>query len=234
MSLISICQDAASQLGLAQPSVISGSSDLTAQLLMRYAQQAGKELSKYHDWQNLIVEKTFTSVATQVQTASLPTSDYDRLPLNVELWNRSLNLRYVGPTPQRTWQRLKSGVAAGAIGYWRILGNQINIYPVPTAGQTLAYEYISKKWCQSAGGTGQALWMADTDVANIPEDILTLEIVWRFRAGRGFGQYAEDMDTCEREKEKAASRDRGSGRIRGGAGGSDWPPQPTWSGTVTT
>ncbi len=58
--------------------------------------------------------------------------------------------------------------------------------------------------------------MADTDTTVVPvfEELLVLEIIWRFRQSRGFAQYAEDMATCEREKERAASSDRGTGRIR--------------------
>lgn len=233
MSLLTICQDAASQLGLQQPSSIVGSSDLTAQILFRLANQAGKELMRYHDWQDLIVVKSFTTVAQVEQTNALAT-DYDRLVYNAELWNTSLNLRYVGPTTQRTWRWLNSaGVAAGVTGWWRIIGGALQIYPAPTAGQTLVFEYISKNFCQSSGGAGQAAWAADTDVGVLDEELFTLEIVWRFRQARGFPQYAEDLATCEREKEKAAARDRGTGRVRPDATfDAGWPPAPFFNGTI--
>lgn len=214
-----------------QPSVVVGSTDLTAQILLRHAQATGKQLSKYHDWQALTIENAFTSVAAVIQTDGLA-DDYDRMVHNPEVWNRTLHLRYMGPTPQRTWQRLQAGIGAGVIGYWRLLGGSFQVYPAPTAGQTIAYEYVSKNWCTSSGGDGQALWMADNDVCLMPEDLITLGIVWKFRQGRGFAQYAEDMETYEREIEKAAARDRGTGKIRP-ANNVNWPPQPTWSGTVT-
>jgi hypothetical protein len=66
MSLLTICQEAASELGLRQPSTIAGSSDLTAQILFRLANQSGKHLMRYHDWQNLIVVTTATATATIV------------------------------------------------------------------------------------------------------------------------------------------------------------------------
>lgn len=239
MSLLSICQEAASQLGLRQPATVVGSTDLTAQILFRFANQAGKELMRYHDWQNLTTEVTFTSLATIEQTNAFPSADYDRMVYNPEVWNRSSNLRYTGPTPQRIWQQLKTGISGGIIGWWRILSGELNIYPAPTAGQTIAFEYISKRWAQSSGGTAQATFMADTDTARITgdgrdEDLLILEMVWRFRQSRGFAQYAEDMATCEREKEKMASRDRGTGRIRpeSGVRETDWPPYPVWTGSL--
>ena len=233
MSLLSICQDAASQLGLRQPSIIVGSSDLTAQILFRFANQSGKELMRYHDWQALRVEALVTSTASVVQTGALPSADYDRMIYNPEIWNRTDNLRYTGPTPQRYWQQLQTGVAGGVVGWWRILANELNIYPAPTAGKIIAFEYVSKRWARSSGGSAQAKFMADTDTTVLDEDLLTLEMVWRFRQSRGFAQYAEDLATCEREKEKAASRDRGTGRIRPEeTRNTDWPPSPAWTGTI--
>lgn len=233
MSLLSIVQDAASQLGLRQPSLVVGSTDLTAQILFRFANQAGKELMRYHDWQALRIEALVTATASVVQTGALPSADFDRLLYNPEVWNRTDNLRYAGPTPQRTWQQLQAGVTGGITGWWRILGNELNIYPAPTAGKVIAFEYVSKRWARSSGGTAQSKFMADTDTTVLDEDLLTLEMVWRFRQSRGFAQYAEDLATCEREKEKAASRDRGTGRIRPESTRDvDGPPYPSWDGIL--
>lgn len=234
MSLLTIVQETASDLGLRQPDVVVGSTDLTAQILFRLANQVGKHLMRYHDWQALVVAKTFTSLATQEQTNALPTNDYDRMIYNAEVWNRTSNQRFVGPTPQRYWAYLLNGaITAGFPGYWRILGDDLNILPVMTAGQTIAFEYISKRWAASSGGTAQDAFMADTDTTLLDEELFVLEMVWRFRKSRGFGQYAEDMETAEREKEKRASRDRGTGRIRPENDNRDQPPPPMWSGSIT-
>lgn len=230
MALLDMVQNAAAQLGLRQPQAVVGSTDLTTQILLRFAQQEGKELARYHDWQNLIVQRTFTSLNQVIQTGAIP-ADYDRLMYNVEIWNRSTNQRYSGPTPQRDWAQMMAGFVGGIPGFWRLIGNQLNLFAAPDAGQTIAFEYITKNWCQSNAAVGQALWKADTDVALLSEDLMTLGMIWRYRASRGFPQYAEDMSTYEREKEKAASRDRGTGRIHGANNGG-WPPGPFFNGTI--
>ena len=229
MSLLSVCQEAASQLGLRQPSTIVGSTDLTAQILFRFANQAGKELMRYHDWQDLIVEALVTATASTVQVGALPSEDYDRMVYNPEVWNRTQNRRLAGPAPQRIWQQLQTGLSGGVTGWWRIVRGEFNVYPAPTAGDILAFEYISKRWAESSGGDAQSEFMADTDTALIPEDLLVLELVWRFRQSRGFAQYAEDLATCEREKEKMASRDRGTGRVRVS---DNYSATSTWPGTI--
>lgn len=233
MSLLTIIEDACSELGLRKPSAVVGSQDLTAQILLQIANQSLKHLYRYHDWQALIVDHTFTSVNQALQTGAIP-SDFGRLAHDVEVWNRSLNQRYVGPTPQRFWQQLQSSVAGGVTGWWRLMGNELHIFPAPAAGQTIAFEYISKHLVMNAVGDTQEKFEADTDEALIPEDLITLEVIWRYRKSRGYAQYAEDMATAEREKEKAASHDRGSGRIRPTSVDleNNWPPVPFWDGTI--
>jgi hypothetical protein len=212
---------------------VVGSTDLTAQILFRFANQAGKELMRYHDWQALTVEVSATSTATVIQSGMLPAADYDRMAYNAEVWNRSDDLRYTGPTPQRFWQQLQTGVSGGVVGWWRIIGGELNLYPAPSAGKIIAFEYISKRWARSSLSVAQSKFMADTDTTVLDEDLLTLDMVWRFRQSRGFAQYAEDLATCEREKEKAASRDRGTGRIRPeDTRTTDWPPFPVWTGSI--
>jgi hypothetical protein len=66
----------------------------------------------------------------------------------------------------------------------------------------------------------------------LDEDLFILEVIWRYRKGRGFPQYAEDLETCEREKEKRASRDRGTGRKRVENTTASFPPAPTFSGVI--
>jgi hypothetical protein len=232
MALLQVIQDAASQLGLRQPQAVFGSTDLTAQILLRFAQQEGRELAKWTDWQALTVQKTFTTLGQVVQTNALPSDDYDRMAYNAEVWNRTNNQRYTGPTAQRLWQQLQNGITGGVTGWWRILGGQLNIYPAPTAGQTLAFEYLSKNWVLSADDDAQDRWMADTDTSLLDEDLMVLGIVWRYRHSRGFPQYAEDMKTYELMKEKVAARDRGTGRVRTNSDGVDYPPPPVWDGTI--
>jgi hypothetical protein len=225
-TLLSIVQDASVLLGFNEPTAGFTATDLTTKKLIKLANQAGRELMRYHDWQDLIVEQSFASLGTQEQTGALPAADYDRLAYNAIIWDTSAHLQLMGPTPQRYWRQIIAGISSGVSGYWRIVGGELNILPVVTAGNVLKFEYVSKRWVISAIGVLQDSFLADTDTVVAPRfaDLLTLELIWRFRQSKGFGQYAEDMATCEREKEKAASYDRGSGRIR--KEGNDYPASP--------
>lgn len=233
MSLLTIIQDAAAQLGLKQPDAVVGSTDLTAKALLRFANQEGKELARWHDWQALTVTRTFDSVNAIEQTGAIP-DDYDHMAFNVEIWDRTRNQRFTGPTDQRTWQQLQSGITGGIAGWWRLLRGELSIYPPPPDGSTIAFEYISRNWCEAADHTPQNQFEDDADIALLSEDLITLGVVWRFQQSKGFAQYAEALETYEREKERAAARDRATGVIRPDTTRTGMPPEPYWNGTVNT
>ena len=170
------------------------------------ARREGRELARRHDWQRLVVPYTFTTVALEAQ-AALP-ADYDHFVPDVEIWNRSSNTRYCGPVFSNEWMQLRSGFSSGAHGWWRLIGNVLHLYPAPTAGQTIALEYVSKNWCASGAGVTQSTWLANADVGLISEELMSLGITWRWLQAKGM-DYAEHMATYERELERMASRDRG-------------------------
>jgi hypothetical protein len=232
MTLLTIVQEAAGALSLPVPTAIVGASDASAILWFNLAKREGKELSRRHDWQNLVVEKTWTSTATVTQADAIG-SDFDHPVPDVEIWNRTSNLRYIGPVSSIEWGRLQTGVAGGIIGWWRIIGNVLNIFPAPTAGQTIAWEYISRNWCQSAAAVRQSTWVADTDTSLISEDLMSLGLTWRWLRAKGM-DYAEEMATYERDLERTTARSRALRVMSvGKTSDDDEPPQPYWSGTVS-
>lgn len=61
-------------------------------------------------------------------------------------------LRLFGPASAQQWQELKSGIIADGTRRWfRVRGGLLLIHPTPTVtGDTIAYDYVSNGWCQSA------------------------------------------------------------------------------------
>lgn len=215
MTLLSIVQGAAEALSLPEPDAVVTSNDRSIRKLLRFANQAGKQLARYHDWQDLIVEQEFPALDQRIQTNALPPIDYDRMLYRPVIWDRSENRKLIGPTDQKTWARLQTGVGLGGTGYWRILGSQLHIIPSPAPGNSICFEYISKRWVLSQFGENGEIFTDDTDTCRVPafEDLLELELIWRFQQSSGFAEYAENMKTCEKEKELAAAADRGSGEV---------------------
>lgn len=213
MSLLTIVQGACADLNIVQPSAVAASSDLQVKQLLELAKKEGKELARRFDWQILQKETSFTTAATETQTTlSAVASDFARI-VNRSMWNRTESRRILGPLNAQEWQHRKAAAAQAAVTYFfRIRGDSILFNPTPTAGQSVYFEYISTKWCQSSGGTAQTNWAADGDTALIDEDIIKLGIVWRWKMAKGL-EYAEDFRTYEMALQDIFGADAGKDNI---------------------
>lgn len=178
MSLLSICQNAADEIGIGRPTQVYAGTDPTTRRLLSAAQREGKSISRL-PWPVLRKEHTFTSVAQEAQGA-LP-DDWDRF-VDKTFWNRTLVRPMAGPYSPQEWQRIKARTAAGLTDNFTFRGGDILMWPAPTTGHTMAFEYFKKTWCQNADGdTERAAWAADSDTALLDEELLTLGVVWRYR-----------------------------------------------------
>ena len=164
MSLLTIIQDAANELGLVAPSsVVTATTDLVAQQLLAFANRTGKELRTEYEFPQLTKEYTFT-LATDTASYVMP-YDFDRFAFCTH-WDRTNNWEMIGPISESDWQFLKSGVTtAGNRRRWRFKDSttkQFYVDPTPTSsdnGTTLVFEYYSKNWIRPT------LWVTATAFA---------------------------------------------------------------------
>lgn len=232
MTLLTVIQNSCDRLGITRPTVAYASTDQQILQLVGLAQQEGKELSKRHPWQALTKEKTFTTTAAETQTSAIP-SDFDRF-VDETMYNRSQTRGIAGPLSPQEWQFNKSVVASTIIQAFRQRGNSILITPTPTAGETVAYEYISANWCQSNAAVERSAWAADADTGIVSEELMTLGVIWRWQKAKGL-DYAESFRTYEIQLAQISNRDGGKARLnagrRGGTTGQRPPyvPDGNWS-----
>jgi hypothetical protein len=169
-NLLDICTRALDEISSFNvPSYIVGNSDDTAKQLLAMAKKVGTELVRDYDWQEMIQEATFITAAS-VSAYDLP-SDYERLVSDTS-WDRTTARRSLGNSTARQWNLLKAWPTSSSISYsFRIIGGQVQLQPVPPADITFAYEYLSKNYCESSGGTSQEIWTADTDLPKLSDDL---------------------------------------------------------------
>lgn len=210
MSLLSMIQDATAELGLDRPTAVIADTSAQMRLFVRVANNEGRSLASRHDWQALTTETSFTTVAADSQTSSIP-SDFDRI-LPETMFNRTTNRQVYGPLDVSEWQRIKSSLVTRVNPAFRIRGGSVLITPQPTAGDSVYYEYISTKWCESSGGTAQTVWTADTDTGKLNESIMTLGIVWRFLAAKKL-DFQSQLADYERAVTDAILRDGSKRRL---------------------
>lgn len=205
MTLLSICQDAAVEIGVPKPSTVIGNADPIVMRLLRYAKREGAELVRRGNWQALRSEKTFVSLAQESQTAMVA-SDLDHF-INDTFWNRSQKRRLYGPKTPEEWQLIKGAVTSAVFNTYTYMGNAILINPVPAAGETFAYEYVSNQYCLSAALAVQAVWTADTDTPRLREELFTLGVIYRYKKGRGL-PFADDFSEYDMQVQEALMLDK--------------------------
>lgn len=206
MSLLTVVQNACRAIGKSPPTVVANSNDATILELFVLSSKSGQELARGHDFPELLREATFTGTAAVFQgniigiasTAVVANCDYERM-IPDTFWNRTQDRRIQGPSTPAEWSQLTAMNNIPDPLRFIIIGKGLYIGPNqgPSSGDSLAFMYFSNKWCESSGGVGQKSWSADTDVGIIPEQILELDLIWRWKQAKGFA-YAEDLETAQR------------------------------------
>ncbi|MBM3450558.1 MAG: hypothetical protein FJX78_06190 [Armatimonadetes bacterium] len=197
MTLLSLCQDAATEIGIAHPSAIVGQTSVDARRLLLLAREEARSLLR-RGWHQLLgAERTFTSVATETQTSILP-SDFSHF-IPGTFWNRSRHRPFVGPLTPQEWQQTKGWTTSPATDSFTQRADAILLNPVPSAGDTFAFGYVKNTFCQSSGGTAQSDWLTDSDVGVLPEELIRLGIIWRYKQSRGFATWQADYSKYEAE-----------------------------------
>lgn len=209
MTLLSICTDAADEIGILRPAVISGSVDPDAQKLLRFANKVGNNIMKSHAWPVLRREQVFTAVSGETQTNILP-ADFDRF-VPETFWNRSGSEFLAGPISPVEWSSIKSVTYSGPQRKFMQRGGDVALIPPLSGGETLAFEYISRNWCHGYDGTPRARWLADDDAAVLDEELITLGVIFEFldADGQPSARAAAQYDLCFKtlaDNSRASSR----------------------------
>lgn len=198
MSLLTIIGNVCKAIGLPTPAAVVSSSDTKVLELLALANNSGKSLALQFNFPELSQEATFLSVAALDQgllTAVITAADYLRI-ITDTMWDRTSVQKITGPSSPTAWQTLIANHSAGPPYVFRIRNRRLYIGPTAiTAGNTIAFEYYSSFWCESILGAGRAAWSVDSDVGRIPENILELDLIWRWKQAKGL-EYAEDLETA--------------------------------------
>lgn len=190
--LIQICTQALEDVtGFDIPSTIFSNDDDTAIAVKRAATKTGRELAAKIRWQALLDEHTFATV-NGTQDYSLPT-DYDGFASPV--WDRTNDWELLGPATSKIWQTLQSATVSAGVRYWfRVAGNYIQIYPTPTTANTIAFDYYSRYYSTTSGGTAQQDWAADTDLCRLDGELMILGVAYYFKKAKGLPFAEEKAD----------------------------------------
>lgn len=189
--------------------MVIGSTDQQVRQLLALANEEGASLSKRCDWQALTSQATFITVAAETQTNTPIPDDLDRF-IPDTFFNRTQQRPMIGPITPQEWQAIASQPVLGFVYLcFREREGSFIITPVPPAGDTIAYEYVSKNWAQSSAGQPKADFTSDDDTTYLDEEMFKLGLRWRFKQAKGL-QYGQDFDSYERYVSAKAGNDGGT------------------------
>jgi hypothetical protein len=208
LTCLQIIQSACKRIGILAPNTALSSNDQQIQQLVEISNEEGQDLASRYSFQALQIETIFTTVAAQVQGSLSTIAPGFKYIVNNTIWNRSLRRPVYGPRSEQDWQQIKAMQINGPWNSFRIINDQINFYPVPPAGQTCAFEYISTNWINTSTGSTSSIWTNDADTSKIDEQVLILGTIWRWKAAKGL-DYAEDFAKYERRVQDTMGRDAG-------------------------
>jgi|TARA_R110000824_G_scaffold129910_1_gene291509 hypothetical protein len=203
MTLLTICQDAAKIIGITAPNAVTASTDTSVIQLEACANQEGRAQVQRYKWEVLIKEGSHTTLAAESQGTMVSiASDFGRFSNNT-MWNRTTDRTYYGPITGSEWQRILAVVSGGITNYFRIRGGLLLMHPTPTAGQSVKFEYISKNWVDTSGGsTANAdKFSGDSQTTVLEEELVVLGVVWRFLKIKGLPFQQQFMEYQARVEE---------------------------------
>lgn len=235
MALLQIVQRFCERNGLHVPLTVYGSTETQVIQIKALLEEEGNDLARRHAWEGITFEASHTSVATESQGAiSTIANNGFRYIKNGTFWDRTNDTPITGPLTDKEWQASKVLSLSGPHYRYRLRGGNLLINPVPAAGYSWYFEYVSKNWILGADGvTYKQYFTLDTDTVLLPEDLVLAGLRWRWKKEKGL-EYAEDFRTYETQIKEAMGHDGGKHTIdMNGSQGDAVPgvfvPQGNWS-----
>lgn len=225
MTVLSVIQAFCQRTGLPSPVSVLGSSDPQVIQVRAILEEEGTDLSRRGSWQVLTQEATHTTLALEDQGAisTIASNGFDRIK-NETIWDRTDRMPVLGPESSSDWQAMQAFTVTGPRYRYRIRGGKLLVNPVPAAGNTWAFEYMSKNWILGADGTSYRQYFTlDTDTILLPEDLILLGLRWRWKKEKGF-DYAEDFRSYEQQVTTLLGSDGGKQRLT--MDGTPWTTKP--------
>lgn len=215
MTVLTALQSAATRLLGRKPSVFFGATAQFEIELCDMVNEVATDIAQYQDWQALTKTHTVNGDGATGQF-SLP-DDYSRMLINSDMQNSSNWLwGYFGFTDINNFLLSEQIGFTPWPGGWIIFGDELRFSPPPMNATQAQFPYISKNWARDVGGVTKPAFDNDADEFLLPERLLTLGVIWRWRENKGYAGSEADMANFTKALDEYGVKDRGSQVLRWG------------------
>lgn len=206
LTCLQIIQTVCNRLGILSPNAAVTSTDQQIIQLLALSNEEGMAQVKRYPFESLITEATFTTSAAMLQGTVASIAPGLKFIVNQTMWDRTLRRQVFGSKSPQEWQQAIALQVTSPYSQYRIKNDQILFYPIPAAGRSIAFEYMSQNWVTKAAGGTSSFWVSDADTPLLNDDLMILGTIWRWKAAKGL-DYAENFNTYEAAMADAMSRD---------------------------
>lgn len=170
--------------------------------------EVAQDVAKYRDWQILI--RTHEMIGDGATSEFSMPSDYDRMLIKADVQDlQNWLFGFFRFTDINAFLFEQARGFAPYPGGWIIYGDLMRFSPAPGVDQTATFPYITNKIALAADDTEKATFTADTDVFKLPERLLTLGLVWRWRENKKLDA-SGDQEAFIKALDEYAAKDGGS------------------------
>lgn len=197
MTLLTAANEVCDVVALDRFASIVGVNDEAAYTMFAIANEAGQEIARRADWQNMLL-----STAVVSSPANLPT-DFQRVASSGAV--RAANGSSVRPvTDAGQWGVVL--MVPSSTQYFFVRGNQILFSPAAVAaGATV--DYFSRSWAMN-GATRIESFNADDNTVLFPERLLIKNMIWRWKRQKGLA-YDDNLAEFEADLAQEITADGG-------------------------
>lgn len=219
MSLLTIAQAVADEVGFPRPSVVAASTDDGVRQLLALLNREGQHLVGRYQWSACLRDKSVT-VTSAVDVYAVPT-DFSRI-VDDTIWDTTNRWSMIGPLSSQEWETLQRGIQVTTPRrVWRLVGKASGTYTNPSANATYVqiaptptnstdtffYEYVTTGFARQTTDTAAGVFDNDSDVPILPEQLFILGGVWRWLRAKGL-PYDEEKNAYERYLDQCIGQDK--------------------------
>lgn len=206
MSLTDILNQVLGECGFASQASFFNSQNTDVNQLLSLAQRSARNLSK-EKWE--VLRKTTNIVLTAAKEYDVE-ADFRQLIPNT-VWTQGRADKPDFPTTDEAWAYVEARNIQNSLRYsMRFEAGKVAVLN-PVVGETITYEYVSDHPITDiTGATSKARFTKDSDLWLLDQDLIEMDIVWRFKKLKGFKDWPDDKNEFEKYLRNLRGTDKGA------------------------